>query len=264
MIETLCVTHRPGTSTTAKTSEQNNRGICPPTKRSEEHFDPGAKYHIPGNTPYIRYFVSFILQFQFHEKLCEAAKHTGPLHTCDIYRSAEAGEILRKVLQAGSSKPWPEVLQEAIGTREMNANSLLKYFEPVIKWLEEQNVNETLGWPDFGWVPPVPEGYPEDIEKNTDELDAKRLLDEYNTTAEEVWNAYTEASWKFYTDITDANKQAMYNTLLSNMETKYSVAEVCREDGRCHPLDPDLQKIMAESRDYNELLFAFGQQSGCA
>uniref|UniRef100_A0A8C7ZA79 Angiotensin-converting enzyme n=1 Tax=Oryzias sinensis TaxID=183150 RepID=A0A8C7ZA79_9TELE len=141
------------------------QGICPPTKRSEEHFDPGAKYHIPGNTPYIRYFVSFILQFQFHEKLCEAAKHTGPLHTCDIYRSAEAGEILRKVLQAGSSKPWPEVLQEAIGTREMNANSLLKYFEPVIKWLEEQNVNETLGWPDFGWVPPVPEGYPEDIGK---------------------------------------------------------------------------------------------------
>uniref|UniRef100_A0A3P9MNP1 Angiotensin-converting enzyme n=1 Tax=Oryzias latipes TaxID=8090 RepID=A0A3P9MNP1_ORYLA len=286
------------------------QGICPATKRSEEHFDPGAKYHIPGNTPYIRYFVSFILQFQFHEKLCEAAKHTGPLHTCDIYRSAEAGEILRKVLQAGSSKPWPEVLQEAIGTREMNANSLLKYFEPVIKWLEEQNVNETLGWPDFGWVPPVPEGYPEDIEKKTDELDAKRLLDEYNTTAEEVWNAYTEASWKYNTDITDANKQAMlnrslemsahtlkyglkareydttdfqdplvkrviaklsdieraalppeeleeYNTLLSNMETKYSVAEVCREDGRCHPLDPDLQKIMAESRDYNELLFAW-------
>uniref|UniRef100_A0A3P9IDH5 Angiotensin-converting enzyme n=1 Tax=Oryzias latipes TaxID=8090 RepID=A0A3P9IDH5_ORYLA len=233
------------------------QGICPPIRRTEEQFDPGAKFHIPNNTPYIRYFVSFILQFQFHEKLCEAAKHTGPLHTCDIYRSAEAGEILRKVLQAGSSKPWPEILQEAIGTREMNANSLLKYFEPVIKWLEEQNVNETLGWPDFGWVPPVPEGYPEDIEKNTDELDAKRLLDEYNSTAEEVWNAYTEASWKYNTDITDANKQAMYNTLLSNMETKYSVAEVCREDGRCHPLDPDLQKIMAESRDYNELLFAW-------
>lgn len=44
-----------------------------------------------------RYFVSFILQFQFHEKLCEAANHTGPLHTCDIYRSAEAGAILKYV-----------------------------------------------------------------------------------------------------------------------------------------------------------------------
>uniref|UniRef100_A0A671V1T5 Angiotensin-converting enzyme n=1 Tax=Sparus aurata TaxID=8175 RepID=A0A671V1T5_SPAAU len=282
------------------------QGICPPTKRTEDHFDPGAKYHIPGNTPYIRYFVSFILQFQLHEKLCEAANHTGPLHTCDIYRSAEAGTILKKILEAGSSKPWPVVLQEAIGTNKLDANSLMKYFDPIIKWLEKQNVGETLGWPDFNWVPPIPEGYPEDI----DELDAKKFLDDYNRTAEGVWNAYTEASWKYNTDINEANKQAMlqknlemsahtlqygekarmydttdfqdasvkriikklsdieraalsaaeleeYNTLLSNMETKYSVATVCREDGRCHPLDPDLQKIMAESRDYDELLFAW-------
>uniref|UniRef100_A0A8D3C8G2 Angiotensin-converting enzyme n=1 Tax=Scophthalmus maximus TaxID=52904 RepID=A0A8D3C8G2_SCOMX len=284
------------------------QGICPPTRRTEEQFDPGAKFHIPGNTPYIRYFVSFILQFQLHEKLCEAAKHTGPLHTCDIYRSKEAGAILKKVLQAGSSKPWPEVLLEAIGTNKMDASSLMKYFDPIIKWLEKQNVNETLGWPDFDWVPPVPEGYPEDIDKNTDELDAKKFLDEYNSTAEGVWNAYTEASWKYNTDINEGNKQLEknlemaghtlkfgqkarqydstdfqdgsvkriikklsdieraalpsaqleeYNTLLSNMETKYSVAEVCRDNGTCHPLDPDLQKIMAESRDYDELLFAW-------
>lgn len=71
----------------------------------------------------------------------------------------------RKVLQAGSSKPWPEVLLEAIGTNKMDASSLMKYFDPIIKWLEKQNVNETLGWPDFDWVPPVPEGYPEDIGK---------------------------------------------------------------------------------------------------
>ncbi|XP_032430113.1 angiotensin-converting enzyme [Xiphophorus hellerii] len=286
------------------------QGICPPTSRTEEHFDPGAKYHIPGNTPYIRYFVSFILQFQFHEKLCEAAKHTGPLHTCDIYRSAEAGEILRKVLEAGSSKPWPEVLQEAIGTNKMNAASLMKYFDPIIKWLEQQNVNETLGWPEFNWVPPIPEGYPEDIDKNTDELHAKQFLDEYNSTVEIVWNAYTEANWKYNTNITEANNQEVLkkdlemaahtleyglkarqydtsdfqdpsvkriikklsdlekaalptaeleelNNIMSNMETKYSVAEVCRENGKCHPLDPDLQRIMAESRDYDELLFAW-------
>ncbi|XP_054454528.1 angiotensin-converting enzyme [Anoplopoma fimbria] len=286
------------------------QGICPPTRRTEEHFDPGAKYHIPGNTPYIRYFVSFVLQFQLHEKLCAAAKHTGPLHTCDIYGSAEAGAILKKILEAGSSKPWPDVLQEAIGTRKMDATSLMKYFQPIITWLEKQNVGETLGWPDFNWVPPIPEGYPEDIDKNTDELDAKKILNEYNSTAEVVWNAYTEASWKYNTDINEANKQAMleknlemsahtlkygqkarqydttdfqdgsvkriinklsdieraalstakleeYNTLLSNMETKYSVAQVCKENGKCHPLDPDLQKIMAESRDYDELLFAW-------
>ncbi|XP_061611297.1 angiotensin-converting enzyme [Phyllopteryx taeniolatus] len=286
------------------------QGICPPTKRTEEHFDAGAKFHIPGNTPYIRYFVSFILQFQFHEKLCQAANHIGPLHTCDIYRSAKAGAILKKVLQAGSSKPWPVVLQEALGTNMMDAGALMRYFEPIIKWLDKQNVNDVLGWPDFNWVPPIPEGYPEDIDKNTDELDAKNLLDEYNSTAEVVWNAYTEASWAYNTDINEANKQKMlqenlnmsahtliygqrarrfdtadftdpavkrivkklsdieraalpqaqleeYNNILSNMETKYSVAEVCRENGQCHPLDPDLQKIMAESRDYDELLFAW-------
>lgn len=70
----------------------------------------------------------------------------------------------RKVLKAGSSRPWPDVLQEAIGTREINATSLLKYFDPLTKWLEEQTVNETLGWPDLDWVPPVPEGYPDDID----------------------------------------------------------------------------------------------------
>ncbi|KAM9424543.1 angiotensin-converting enzyme [Pholidichthys leucotaenia] len=286
------------------------QGICPPTRRTEDHFDPGAKYHVATNTPYIRYFVSFILQFQFHEKLCEAAKHTGPLHTCDIYHSADAGAILKKVLQAGSSKAWPDVLQDAIGTNKMDAGALMRYFDPVIQWLTQQNENETKGWPDSSWVPPIPEGYPEDIEKNTDELDAKKLLEEYNRTAEVVWNAYTEASWQYNTDINEKNKQAMleenlkmsahtleyglkarqydttdfqddlvkriinklsdiekaalpsaeleeYNTLLSNMETKYSVAKVCREDNTCHPLDPDLQKIMAESRDYDELLFAW-------
>lgn len=286
------------------------QGICPSTPRSEDNFDPGAKYHIPANTPYIRYFVSFILQFQFHQKLCGVSNHTGPLHKCDIYKSKEAGDVLRKVLQAGSSKPWPEVLQDALGTDKMDPGALMEYFRPVTEWLIEQNHNETIGWPEFTWVPHVPEGYPGDIDKNTDELQAEQLLQEYNSTAEVVWNSYTEASWAYNTDMTKDNRKAMldanlkmsehtldygkkarqydttdfqdqsvrrimrklsdieraglpqaeleeYNNLLSNMETKYSVAEVCREDGTCLPLDPDLQKIMAESRDYNELLFAW-------
>ncbi|XP_076153977.1 angiotensin-converting enzyme [Alosa pseudoharengus] len=289
------------------------QGICPPVPRTEAHFDAGAKYHIPGNTPYIRYFVSFILQFQFHEKLCEAAGHTGPLHKCDIYRSKEAGAILEKVLRSGSSKPWPEVLQEALATNKMDANSLIKYFQPIITWLEQQNKasGETLGWPEADWVPPVPEDYPEDIDIISDEAQARRFLADYNSTAEGVWNAYTEASWAYNTNITDHNQQNMlqknlemashtktygevarkyntkefqdpsvqriikklsdleraalpqarleeYNQLLSGMETKYSVAKVCRPNGgTCHPLDPDLQKIMAESRDYKELLFAW-------
>jgi len=47
-----------------------------------------------------RYFVSFIIQFQFHRALCEKAGQFDPkdpekpLHECDIYRSTEAGNLL--------------------------------------------------------------------------------------------------------------------------------------------------------------------------
>ncbi|XP_016368729.1 angiotensin-converting enzyme [Sinocyclocheilus rhinocerous] len=279
------------------------QGICPPTRRTEEHFDAGAKYHIPGNTPYIRYFVSFILQFQFHEKLCQEAGHTGPLHKCDIYRSKEAGAVLEKVLKAGSSKPWTEVLQEALGTNRMDASPLMSYFEPVTTWLQEQNTEtgETLE---------LILTFLNASGKITDEMLAKQFLEEYNSTAEEVWNAYTEASWTYNTDITEANKKIMlqknlemanhtkiyglqarkidtsdfqdesvkriltklsdleraalpeedlieYNNLLASMETLYSVATVCKDESKCLPLDPNLNKIMAESRDYDELLFAW-------
>uniref|UniRef100_A0A8C3MXM6 Angiotensin-converting enzyme n=1 Tax=Geospiza parvula TaxID=87175 RepID=A0A8C3MXM6_GEOPR len=288
------------------------QGICAPISRNESNFDPGAKYHIPGNTPYIRYFVSFVLQFQFHKALCQAANHTGSLHTCDIYKSKEAGDKLREVLKAGSSKSWQEILLNLTGTGQMDAEPLLEYFSPVTKWLQEQNnkTNEVLGWPEFDWRPPVPEGYPEGIDKIADEAQAKEFLSEYNSTAEEVWNAYTEASWAYNTNITDHNKEIMleknlamskhtleygmrarqfdtsdfqdqsvtrilkklsvieraalpenelkeYNTLLSDMETTYSVAKVCRENKTCHPLDPDLTAIMATSQDYDELLFAW-------
>uniref|UniRef100_A0A8C3KJA8 Angiotensin-converting enzyme n=1 Tax=Calidris pygmaea TaxID=425635 RepID=A0A8C3KJA8_9CHAR len=288
------------------------QGICAPVSRNESNFDPGAKYHIPGNTPYIRYFVSFILQFQFHKALCQAANHNGPLHTCDIYMSKEAGAKLREVLKAGSSKSWQEVLFNLTGTDKMDAGALLEYFSPVTKWLQEQNskTNEVLGWPEFDWHPPVPEGYPEGIDKIADEVQAKEFLSEYNSTAEAVWNAYTEASWAYNTNITDHNKEIMleknlamskhtleygirarqfdtsdfqdqsvtrilkklsvieraalpenelkeYNTLLSDMETTYSVAKVCGENNVCVPLDPDLTDLMATSRDYDKLLFAW-------
>ncbi|XP_030364883.1 angiotensin-converting enzyme isoform X1 [Strigops habroptila] len=288
------------------------QGICAPISRNESNFDPGAKYHIPGNTPYVRYFVSFILQFQFHKVLCQAANHSGPLHTCDIYMSKEAGDKLREVLKAGSSKSWQEILFNLTGSEKMDAGALLEYFSPVTEWLQEQNnkTNEVLGWPEFDWRPPIPDDYPEGIDKISDEAQAKEFLAEYNSTAEAVWNAYTEASWTYNTNITDYNKEIMldknlamsrhtleygmramqfdpsefqdesvtrilkklsvieraalpddelmeYNTLLSDMETTYSVAKVCRENKTCHPLDPDLTDIMATSRDYDELLFVW-------
>jgi peptidyl-dipeptidase A len=122
------------------------QGIAAPVARTEADFDPGAKYHIPANTPYLRYFFAHVLQFQFHEALCEAAGHEGPLHTCSIYGSKEAGAKMQAMLAMGSSQPWPDALEAITGTRQMDAAALVEYFAPLQAWLAEQNEGRTCGW----------------------------------------------------------------------------------------------------------------------
>jgi peptidyl-dipeptidase A len=122
------------------------QGVAAPVARSESDFDPAAKYHIPGNTPYTRYFLSFILQFQFHRALCQAAGFTGPLHECSIFGSKEAGDKFWSMLQAGASRPWPETLEKLTGTREMDASAIIEYFQPLMGWLEEKNKGQQCGW----------------------------------------------------------------------------------------------------------------------
>jgi peptidyl-dipeptidase A len=122
------------------------QGVAPVEPRGEEFFDPGAKYHIPGNTPYTRYFLAGILQFQFHRALAKTAGCTGPLHRCSIYGSKEAGEKLNAMLQMGASRPWPEALEVLTGHREMDASAMADYFAPLKKWLDEQNKGKRVGW----------------------------------------------------------------------------------------------------------------------
>ena len=122
------------------------QGVRPPVARSEEDFDPGAKYHIPGNTPYSRYFLAHILQFQFHRALCQVAGWEGPLHGCSIYRSEEAGARLQAMLAMGASRPWPDALEAITGQREMDAAAILDYFAPLQAWLLEQNKGRACGW----------------------------------------------------------------------------------------------------------------------
>ncbi|RMF72456.1 MAG: peptidase M2 family protein [Acidobacteria bacterium] len=122
------------------------QGIAPPVARSERDFDPGAKYHVPANTPYTRYFLAAILQFQFHRALCRAAGHEGPLHECSIYGSEEAGRRLRRVLALGASRPWQDALYEMTGERTIDASALVEYFAPLERWLDEQNRGRTCGW----------------------------------------------------------------------------------------------------------------------
>ncbi len=125
---------------------EDYQGIKAPVERSEADFDPGAKYHIPANTPYVRYFTARILQFQFHKALCKAAGQEGPLHECSIYGSKAAGNKLKAMLSLGASKPWPEALAALTGEKKMDAGALLEYFEPLSKWLKTQNKDQKCGW----------------------------------------------------------------------------------------------------------------------
>jgi peptidyl-dipeptidase A len=122
------------------------QGVTPPEARTEADFDPGAKYHIPANTPYARYFLSYILQFQFHRALCREAGYEGPLHRCSIYGDAAAGARLAGMLRMGASRPWPEALSALSGETAMDATAILDYFAPLKAWLDEQNAGRTLGW----------------------------------------------------------------------------------------------------------------------
>lgn len=122
------------------------QGVRPPVARSEQDFDPGAKYHVPGNTPYTRYFLADILQYQLHEGLCKVAGNKSPLHRCSIYGNKAAGERLQKMLSMGLSRPWPEALEVVTGTKQMDGTALVNYFAPLKTWLDQQNKGRTCGW----------------------------------------------------------------------------------------------------------------------
>jgi peptidyl-dipeptidase A len=125
---------------------QKYQGIAPPMPRGEEFFDPGAKYHVPDNTPYARYFLADILQFQFHRALAQAAGCQTPLHRCSIYESKEAGKRLNAMLAMGLSRPWPDALEALTGSKQMDATAILDYFAPLKAWLDEQLKGQPVGW----------------------------------------------------------------------------------------------------------------------
>ena len=122
------------------------QGITPPVTRSEADFDPGAKYHIPGNTPYARYFLARLLQFQFYKAACDMAGWKGPLHRCSFYGNKEVGARLEAMLKMGASKPWPDALEAFTGNRDISGKPMLEYFAPLQTWLQQQNAGKQCGW----------------------------------------------------------------------------------------------------------------------
>ena len=122
------------------------QGIGVPRERGADAFDPGAKYHIPGNTPYTRYYLAQILQYQFHESLCNQMGFEGPLHECSIYDNELAGKKLRAMLSLGQSQEWQVALEALTGTRSLSGKSMLNYYKPLKDWLDVQNTDRTCGW----------------------------------------------------------------------------------------------------------------------
>ena len=122
------------------------QGVSAPVPRNEDDFDPGAKYHVPASTPYARYFLARIYQFQFYKALCAAAGHQGPLAECTFFGSKAAGDKLQAMLALGASKPWPEAMKAITGQERTDAAPLLEYFQPLRAFLKEQNQGQTCGY----------------------------------------------------------------------------------------------------------------------
>lgn len=122
------------------------QGLVPPGPRPDNAFDPGAKYHIPGNTPYTRYFLAHIYQFQFHRAACRQAGWNGPLHRCSIYGNEEVGQRFNAMMEMGQSRPWPEAMQAFTGERGNDASAVADYFAPLNEWLIRQNRGKDCGW----------------------------------------------------------------------------------------------------------------------
>ena len=122
------------------------QGISTSTERSEDYFDPGAKYHIPGNTPYTRYYLARIMQYQFHEALCNEIQFDGLLHECSIYGSEKAGDKIISTMAMGESLPWQDAFENLTNSRQLSGKSILNYYAPLKDWLDEQNKNRTCGW----------------------------------------------------------------------------------------------------------------------
>ncbi|MBW8862191.1 MAG: M2 family metallopeptidase, partial [Acidobacteria bacterium] len=122
------------------------QGIAPPSPRGEEFFDAGAKYHVPDNTPYTRYFLAAILQFQFHRAMAKIAACTLPLNRCSTYDNKEAGRRLNTMLAMGASRPWQDALETLTGSKQMDATAILDYFAPLSAWLDTQLAGKPIGW----------------------------------------------------------------------------------------------------------------------
>jgi peptidyl-dipeptidase A len=118
------------------------QGVEPPSPRDESTADALTKTHInddPGQ--YYDYALSFALLFQMHDHIARQILDQDP-HDTDYYGSTAVGDFLRALMAPGASRPWRDVLRETTG-RELDAQAMVEYFQPLHDWLVEQNSGRT-------------------------------------------------------------------------------------------------------------------------
>lgn len=114
------------------------QGIAPPSPRGEEYADALTKTHINDDpAQYYDYAIANALLFQLHDHIARSILQQDP-HDTDYYGSRAVGDFLRQLMEPGASRPWRDVLRETTG-RELDAQAMMDYFQPLLEWLREQN-----------------------------------------------------------------------------------------------------------------------------
>jgi peptidyl-dipeptidase A len=127
---------------------QKYQGIVPPGERPADGCDAATKTHINDDAAqYYDYAISYVLLFQLHDHIATNILKQDP-HATNYYGSKEVGAFLTTILSPGGTRDWRELTREATGA-DLSAAAMLRYFEPLMAYLQEQNQGRTHTLPDL-------------------------------------------------------------------------------------------------------------------
>ena len=114
------------------------QGVAPPTVRGEEFCDAATKTHI-NDTPamYYSYDLAHVILMQIHEHIAREILHQDP-HDANYFGRKDVGDFLKSLLAPGATVDWRQLMRDKLG-EEISAKPMLRYFEPLLQWLKEQN-----------------------------------------------------------------------------------------------------------------------------
>jgi peptidyl-dipeptidase A len=114
------------------------QGIEPPGERGESFCDAATKTHINDDAAqYYDYALSYVILHQLHAHVANQILGQNPRNT-DYFGRKDVGDFLGGLLELGATRDWREVMIDYAGG-EISAKAMLDYYEPLMKWLVEQN-----------------------------------------------------------------------------------------------------------------------------